>query len=105
MIESPPHQGHIAEDLFNDYTFLRGFVGAILIGEMGTAFVDDVEHSAVGHLILVWARMLAYDPTNEAIKAVLREMLSGTSPNAVIANRGNTFRRIWATELVDRRRG
>ena len=100
MIELSPDQRHIARVLFHDYPYLRGYVAAVLSGEMGAAFVDDVDHPTVGQLTLGWPHIFAGDATSRASEAMLREI----SPQATLIGADTTwadaFRRIWGNQLV-----
>ena len=100
MIELSPDQRHIARALFHDYPYLRGYVAAVLSGEMGAAFVDNVDHPTVGQLTLGWPHIFAGDATSRASEAMLREI----SPQATLIGAdtawGDAFRRIWGNQLV-----
>ncbi len=100
MIELSPDQRHIASALFHRYPYLRGYVAAVLSGEMGTAFVDDVDNPTVGQLTLGWPHIFAGDATSRASEAMLREI----PPQATLIGEDtawtDAFRRIWGSQLV-----
>ena len=104
MIELPPDQRHIARKLFSDYPYLRGYVAVVLSGEMGAAFVDDVDEPTVGYLTLAWVHIFAGDATSEAAEATLKAMPPKTTLIGANAAWENAFRRIWGNQLAPWRR-
>ena len=100
MIELSPDQRHIAGSLFRDYPYLRGYVAAVLSGEMGAAFVDDLDNPTVGRLTLGWPHIFAGDATRRIFEAMLKEV----PPEATLIGADtawvDAFRRIWGNQLV-----
>ena len=78
MIELQPDQLHVAERLYRNYPYLRGYVASALSGEMGTVAVDDPECPTVGHITLAWANILAGDAATPAADALLKGILPNT---------------------------
>ena len=104
MIELSPDQRHIAGSLFHDYPYLRGYVAAVLSGEMGAAFVDDLDNPTVGRLTLGWPHIFAGDATHRTSEAMLREIPPEATLIGAAPAWADAFRRIWGNQLVSWKR-
>ena len=99
MIELQTDQRHVADNLFCDYPYLRGYVASALSGEMGAVSVDNLERPTVGHIILAWANILAGDAASNAADAMLKQILPNTTIVGEHARWVDAFHGMWGHRL------